>query len=147
MLDVTEITTTTEPFIVLIKVSHQIAITIFICKPQICTDLHYTFTNYVLWSKRLLGLSPHHTKSLNLWADKHTSTQGSSNVWNVSLDKKATIHQLTTMLSTSKNVLFPGQNHLITSGADDPSLYHRRWHSVDNQSAGSSALMVGNRTF
>ena len=32
------------------------------------------------------------------------------------------IHQLTTMLSNSKNVLFPGQNHLLTTGADDPSL-------------------------
>ena len=38
------------------------------------------------------------------------------------LDKKATIHQLTTMLTTSKNVLFPGYNHLLTTGADDPSL-------------------------
>ena len=26
------------------------------------------------------------------------------------------------MLSTSKNVLFPDQNHLLTTGADDPSL-------------------------
>ena len=26
------------------------------------------------------------------------------------------------MLSTSKNVLFPGHNHLLTTGADDPSL-------------------------
>ena len=27
--------------------------------------------------------------------------------------KKAIIHQLTTMLSTSNNVLFPGHNHLL----------------------------------
>ena len=26
------------------------------------------------------------------------------------------------MLSTSKNVLFPGHNHLLTTGTDDPSL-------------------------
>ena len=26
------------------------------------------------------------------------------------------------MLSTSKNVLFPGHNHLLTTDADDPSL-------------------------
>ena len=26
------------------------------------------------------------------------------------------------MLSTSKNVLFAGHNHLLTTGADDPSL-------------------------
>ena len=36
--------------------------------------------------------------------------------------KNATIHQLTTMLSTSKTVLFPGHNHLLTTGADDPTL-------------------------
>ena len=33
---------------------------------------------------------------------------------------KNIIHQVTTMLATSKNVLFPGPNHL--QGADDPSL-------------------------
>ena len=33
--------------------------------------------------------------------------------------KKATIHQVTTMLATSKNVLFPGHNHLLTTGTDD----------------------------
>ena len=27
------------------------------------------------------------------------------------LHKKATIHQVTTMLATSKNVIFPGHNH------------------------------------
>ena len=26
------------------------------------------------------------------------------------------------MLATSKNVLLPGHNHLLTTGADDPSL-------------------------
>ena len=36
--------------------------------------------------------------------------------------KKATIHQLTTRLATSKIVLFPGHNHLLTTGADDPTL-------------------------
>ena len=36
--------------------------------------------------------------------------------------KKATIHQVTTMLATSKNVLFPGHNNLLTTGADDPTL-------------------------
>ena len=33
--------------------------------------------------------------------------------------KKATIHQVTTMLATSKNVLYPGHNHLLTTGADN----------------------------
>ena len=36
--------------------------------------------------------------------------------------KKASIHQVTTMLATSKNVLFPGYSHLLTTGTDDPSL-------------------------
>ena len=36
--------------------------------------------------------------------------------------QKATIHQVTTMLSTSKNVLFPGHNHLLTTGTDDSTL-------------------------
>ena len=36
--------------------------------------------------------------------------------------KKATIHQVTTMLATSKNVLFPGHNHLLTTSTDDLSL-------------------------
>ena len=33
--------------------------------------------------------------------------------------QKATIHQVTTILATSKNVLFPSHNHLLTTGADD----------------------------
>ena len=36
--------------------------------------------------------------------------------------KKNTIHQVTAMLATSKNVLFPGHNHLLPSGTDDPTL-------------------------
>ena len=36
--------------------------------------------------------------------------------------KKAIIHQVNTMLATSKNVLFPGHNHLLTTGADDLTL-------------------------
>ena len=36
--------------------------------------------------------------------------------------QKNTIHQVTSMLATSKNVLFPGHNHLLTTSADDPSL-------------------------
>ena len=36
--------------------------------------------------------------------------------------KNPTMHQVTTMLATSKNVLFPGHNQLLTTGADDPSL-------------------------
>ena len=42
--------------------------------------------------------------------------------FNAHVQKKATIHQVTTMLATSKNVIFAGHNHLQTTGADDPSL-------------------------
>ena len=45
------------------------------------------------------------------------------------LRKKGSIHQLTTMLSTSKNVLAPGHNHLLTTGADDLML----WLSPERQ--------------
>ena len=40
----------------------------------------------------------------------------------MSLGKRATTHQLSTMLSNSKNVLFQGHNHLLTTSVDDPSL-------------------------
>ena len=40
-----------------------------------------------------------------------------------SLSKKVTIHQVTTLLATSKNVLFPSLNHLLTNVTDDPSLW------------------------
>ena len=38
------------------------------------------------------------------------------------LCKKVTIHRVTTMLATSKNVVFSGHNHLLTTSTDDPSL-------------------------
>ena len=41
----------------------------------------------------------------------------------LSLCKKAIIHQVTTILATSKNVLFPDHNHLLTPGADHPSIH------------------------
>ena len=40
-----------------------------------------------------------------------------------SLCKKNTIHQVTTMLATSINVLFPDHNHLLTTSTDDPTLW------------------------
>ena len=38
------------------------------------------------------------------------------------LSKISTIHQVTAMLDTSKYVLFPGPNHLLTTGTDDAAL-------------------------
>ena len=43
-------------------------------------------------------------------------------IWPYTLRKKANIHQVTTMLATFENVLFPGPNHLLTAGADDSTL-------------------------
>ena len=36
--------------------------------------------------------------------------------------QKFTIHQVTTMLATSKTVVFPGHNHLLTTSGDDLTL-------------------------
>ena len=36
--------------------------------------------------------------------------------------QKSIIHQAATMLPTSKNALFPGHSHLLTTGTDEPSL-------------------------
>ena len=36
------------------------------------------------------------------------------------MQKSNTIHHVITMLVTSKNVLFPGHNHLLTTSTDDP---------------------------
>ena len=55
--------------------------------------------------------------------------------------KALAIHQVTTILSTSKNVLFQGYNHLLTTGTDDPSLAH--WHLGNNQSGHQYRWLVG----
>ena len=40
--------------------------------------------------------------------------------WFHALRKNPTMHQvITTMLATAKNVLFPGHNHLLATGADN----------------------------
>ena len=48
--------------------------------------------------------------------------------WKHSLVKKATIHQVTTMIATSEIVycLYPSHNHLLTTGTDVPSLADTR---------------------
>ena len=61
----------------------------------------------------------------------------------VSLGKKATIHQVTNMLATSKNVLFQVITTPLTTGTDDPSLYLSPSLALgDNQNVGSSAPVV-----
>ena len=39
----------------------------------------------------------------------------------LTLCKNATIHQITTTLATSQDVLFPDHNHLLTTDTDDLS--------------------------
>ena len=62
-----------------------------------------------------------------------TNTQDSSYC-----EKKNTIDQVTTMLATTKNVLFPGHNNLLTS-TDDSSLAGA---PVIIKSVGSSVLVA-----
>ena len=62
--------------------------------------------------------------------------------------RKTTIHQVTTMLATSKHVLFPGHNYLLTTGTDNPSLAGARaiMKVLDHQywwSAGGCDLEIG----
>ena len=64
-----------------------------------------------------------------------------------SVRKKAPIHEVTTMLAISKKVLFPGHNHLLTTGTDDLAL----WLSPERQrvicTGVSRWLWSGNRPF
>ena len=57
----------------------------------------------------------HLAQAISWWNEFSVSRAGP-------LRKKATIHHVTTMLDTSKNVLFPGHDHLLTISADNPSL-------------------------
>ena len=80
------------------------------------------------------------SKWLSVMVDLLTAPYHASTLFvNDALHKKATIHQLSTMLATCKNVLFPGHNHLLITGADVPLL---NWCSGNNQSVRSSAPVV-----
>ena len=61
--------------------------------------------------------------------------------------QKATIHQVTTMLATSKNVLFPGHNHLLITGPDNLTLwlspYRRQVKGHQYQWLGGYDLEIG----
>ena len=48
--------------------------------------------------------------------------------WPCTLHKNASVHQVITVLATSKNVLFPGHNHLLTTSTDEPPLVTWWWH-------------------
>ena len=57
--------------------------------------------------------------------------------------QKSSIHQVTTMLATSKNALFPGHNRLPTTGIDDPGA----WVIIKVSGRQYRWLWPGNRTF
>ena len=66
----------------------------------------------------------------------------------VALYWKVSIRQVTTMLATSKNLLFPGHNHLLTTGTDDPILwllpaYQRVKGQQDPWLSGGDDLEIG----
>ena len=80
------------------------------------------------------GVIKQHKLLTSLWGFKHIVLfrsicikqihilQWLDQLHTITLRVKATIHQVTTMLVTYRNVLFPGHNHLLTTGTDDPSL-------------------------
>ena len=71
-----------------------------------------------------------HIKCIHNQIKDKSFTHGQLNYVNVlcgmeydtSTGQKATIHQVTTMVTTSKNVLFPGHNYLPTTSTDDLTL-------------------------
>ena len=63
-----------------------------------------------------------------LYIYTHCDKLFSQFAWHIGLlRKKVIILQVTTILATSKNVLFPSHNHLLTTGTDDPSLSLVQW--------------------
>ena len=84
--------------------------------------LHDNVTSYFILSKILilsLALSVYGSIFFS-WSNQSGCLNGSLSCKETAQRKKATIHHITTMLATSTNVLFPGHNHLLTTGTDDP---------------------------
>ena len=70
-----------------------------------------------VYTSRTMAYALHETQDY----DHITKVNGLQKLILITLHKKDTIHQVTTMLATSENVLFPGHNHLLTTVADDSS--------------------------
>ena len=79
--------------------------------------MHFVTTTCTEYGTTLLAVTGR-VNVLSLWHVGKDSFQAPA------LCKKnpGTIHQVTTMLATFKNVLFPGHNHLLTTDTDSRSL-------------------------
>ena len=82
-----------------------------------CSNLGINFKHYIQLEvkikSRIFGTLVLQEQHLMVSMALHFSTH---------CTQKATSHQVTTMLSTFKNVSFPGHNNLLTTGTDDPTL-------------------------
>ena len=75
--------------------------------------------SFFIWCKHILFITRHDKR---IGQSKKAMFIPLHSPFDYTLCKKATIHQVTTMLATSKNGLFQGHNHLLTTGTDDPTL-------------------------
>ena len=93
---------------------------IFICSSFIyCCIKRIPQQDWMPWNGYILHIGCPH-----IFASTHIS----EHFWYmyiITAQKKARNPLLTTMWATSKKVLLPGHNHLLTTGTDDPSL--DRW--------------------
>ena len=78
---------------------------------------------------------------IEIWAHQVTLTGAGELVYQT-LGKNATIQQVTTMLPTSKNVLFLGYNHLLTTGTGDPTLWLLPQHQRIISTGGEQVVMT-----
>ena len=106
-----------------------------------------------MWTLSSRISSLHHEQHTCMLITPHRRL-GEQHTWCKDGQKSHYIHQLTTMLSSSKNLLFPGNNHLLTTGAMSWHFNYRPSASEgDNYSLWPSAMVVsrwlwpGNRIF
>ena len=87
----------------------------------------FHFLLYCVWRSGTMGIISRHFLCQNhMWPRYNKYNLQSTRTDNAHLfpwAKKATIHQVTTMLATSKNDLFPGHNRLLTTGTDNSTLW------------------------
>ena len=84
----------------------------------LCSRTSFTFSVCLDMLQNNPCMAEEHTQANLL----HHASENVVSVFQECTLKKAIIHQATTMLATSKNVLFPGRNHLLTTGTDNPTL-------------------------